>query len=149
MLKLIQAQCNGVERLDAMFLVGGFGQSDYLIGKIQAMFSEKVGIIARPEFGQMAIVRGAVFMGITPFVVKKRVIRRTYGYQCALPYDEVKDIGRTRVEKDRVTYCNGIFVPYASKGAVEDINYNVRVKFAGYYRDKKQPIRKLFSDINK
>ncbi|KAI9273229.1 hypothetical protein EDC94DRAFT_594273 [Helicostylum pulchrum] len=140
-LDLIRAQCHGVEKLDAIFLVGGFGQSDYLIGKIQATFSEKVGIIARPEFGQMAIVRGAVFMGLTPLSVKERVIRRTYGYQCALVYDEIADSGRPKVEKDGAAYCNGRFLPYASKGDVKGIDYSVSVQFAGYYRDKKQSIR--------
>ncbi|KAG2229082.1 hypothetical protein INT48_005351 [Thamnidium elegans] len=140
-LNLIQAQCNGVGKLDAIFLVGGFGQSDYLIGTIQARFRKDTEIIARPEAGQMAIVRGAVFMGLDPLFVKKRVIRRTYGYQCALEFDEIADSGRPRTEKGGAAYCNGRFLPYASKGEVKDIDHSVSVLFTGYYREKKQSIR--------
>lgn len=95
-LALIGSQCNGVERLDAIFLVGGFGQPSYLFGKIKAKFSNMICLICQPERGQTAIVRGAVLMGLNPLFFKQRVVRRTYGYQCAMLFEE-EDKGRPKI----------------------------------------------------
>lgn len=146
-LDLIEAQCKGVGKLDTMFLVGGFVQSDYLLGKIQERFRNKVKIL-RPDVSAVAIVWGAIYMCLKPLSVKKRVIRRTYGYQCALKYDKDADIGRPTVYVAGVPYCNGRFRTYALKGEVQNIDYSVSEKFSGYYHVKKQPIRKLFLQAN-
>lgn len=136
-----------MEKLDAIFLVGGFGQSSYLFGKIKANFSEKIRLICQPERGQTAIVRGAVLMGLNPLLVKQRVVRRTYGYQYAMEYDDEKDEGRPKViYKDGKAYCNGRFQQYAKKGDINDIGHYSEAYFTSSY-DSKPSIRKLINRI--
>lgn len=110
-LSLVDSQFKNVdETLDAIFLVGGFGQSAYLFTKLKNMFSSKVRLVCTPSRGEMAIVRGAVLMGLNPRFVKQRVVRRTYGYECALAFEEELDPMELRtVSHDGDFYCNKRF----------------------------------------
>ncbi|KAI7896854.1 uncharacterized protein EV154DRAFT_476076 [Mucor mucedo] len=139
-----------MEKLEAIFLVGGFWQSSYLFGKIKANCSQKFRLICQPESGQPAIVCGVVLMGLNPSLVKQRVIRRTYGYQYAMEYDDEKDKGRPKVMYENgKTQCNGRFHQYAKKGDIQDIRYYSEAYFTISYDN--QPSIHLFAydgDIN-
>ncbi|KAI9006600.1 hypothetical protein CLU79DRAFT_779899 [Phycomyces nitens] len=103
--------------VDAIFLVGGFGQSKYLYKAIKEAFKDKVGFIALPSRGELAVVRGAVMFGMQPRVVTHRIARRTYGLKAFLPFDPLLD-----PEHLKVTMPNGCvqssdrFAVYINKG---------------------------------
>ncbi|KAG2214303.1 hypothetical protein INT47_000859 [Mucor saturninus] len=81
--------------------------------------ADDVALICAPARGEIAIVRGAVLMGLEPHFVKQRVIRRTYGYECSLKFDENLDPERLRtVDQNGEAYCNNRFKSYALKGEI-------------------------------
>ncbi|CDH49417.1 actin-like atpase domain-containing protein [Lichtheimia corymbifera JMRC:FSU:9682] len=77
--------------LDAIFLVGGFGQSEYLRRRVIDEFSRRVGFIGVPPRGELAVVRGAVYFGLNPRMVTERVSRRTYGVETRMVFDPRQD----------------------------------------------------------
>jgi hypothetical protein len=98
------------------------------------MFSSKVRLVCTPSRGEMAIVRGAVLMGLNPRFVKQRVVRRTYGYECALAFEEELDPMELRtVSQDGDFYCNKRFQQYATKGEIKDIDCYATTSFQSYY----------------
>lgn len=134
-LDLVDSQFHKVDKkLDAIFLVGGFGQSAYLFTKLKAKFYPQVRLVCTPSRGEMAIVRGAVLMGLNPRFVKQRVVRRTYGYECALEFEEGLDPEELKTKtKDGDAYCNKRFLQYALKGEIKDIDYYAETSFMSYY----------------
>ncbi|KAG1240526.1 hypothetical protein G6F68_017574 [Rhizopus microsporus] len=78
-------------KLDAIFLVGGFGQSTYLYRRVLAEFQSRVGFIGVPPRGELAVVRGAVYFGLNPRMVTERVSRRTYGLETRMVFDPHHD----------------------------------------------------------
>ncbi|KAI7896855.1 uncharacterized protein EV154DRAFT_491018 [Mucor mucedo] len=144
-LSLIDTQLDRIDRtLDAIFLVGGFGQSTYLLHKITDKFTDDVALICAPARGEMAIVRGAVLMGLDPQFVKQRVVRRTYGYECSLGFDNALDPKRLRtVDQNGEVYCNNRFKSYALKGEVRDVDYYAYTSFKCYYN--KNPVLQLYA----
>ncbi|KAL0080402.1 hypothetical protein J3Q64DRAFT_1838516 [Phycomyces blakesleeanus] len=91
-LDLISDQVNQArKKLDAVFLVGGFGQSKYLQERVKETFESKIGLIAMPARGELAVVRGAVIFGLSPGRVSHRVARRTYGLAMDSPFDYIQD----------------------------------------------------------
>ncbi|KAI8888809.1 hypothetical protein K501DRAFT_209653 [Backusella circina FSU 941] len=71
-------------RPDKLFLVGGFGQSEYLLKRIKEEFLEsgRVGNLFVPPNGALAIAKGAVLYGLNPSIITHRVARRSYGVRC-------------------------------------------------------------------
>ncbi|CAG8597322.1 8382_t:CDS:10, partial [Paraglomus occultum] len=80
--QLASAKC----RVSAMFLVGGFGESQYLLSKIRENFSDRVPTIAVPAQPIIAIARGAVAYGLDMRVVQTRVLKWTYGIEVSCPW---------------------------------------------------------------
>ncbi|KAI7887681.1 uncharacterized protein EV154DRAFT_554491 [Mucor mucedo] len=144
-LSLIDTQLKRIDRkLDAIFLVGEFGQSTYLLHKIKDKFSTEVILICAPHRGEMAVVRGAVLMGLNPQFVKQRIIRRTYGYECSLEFDKSLDPeGLRAVDQNGEVYCNNRFRSYVLKGEIRDVDYYVDISFKCYY--SKNPVLKLYA----
>ncbi|KAF9966478.1 Heat shock 70 kDa protein 12A [Mortierella alpina] len=76
----------------AIFLVGGFGCSQYLHTRVRSEFGAKVGLIAVPPRAELAVVRGAALAGIMPRVVAARVARRWYGVDALMAYEQGYDM---------------------------------------------------------
>jgi hypothetical protein len=78
---------------DKLFLVGGFGQSAYLLKRIKMEFvqSGRVGNLFVPPNGALAIARGAVLYGLNPSIITHRVARRSYGVRCNKRFREGVD----------------------------------------------------------
>ncbi|KAG2207690.1 hypothetical protein INT47_011810, partial [Mucor saturninus] len=144
-ISLIDAQLEIIDRkLDTIFLVGGLGQSAYLLDRIKDTFAAEVALICAPARGELAIVRGAVLMGLDPQFVKQRVIHRTYGYECSLEFDKALDPeGLRAVDQNGEVYCNNRFRSYVLKGEIRDVDYYVDVSFKCYY--SKNPVLQLYA----
>lgn len=85
-----QARLAG-NRVQAVLLVGGFGQSDYLKQRIQRAVGYNVQV-TQPENGWTAVVRGAAILGLSnvskqDISVAGRVARKSYGTPLQVPYD--------------------------------------------------------------
>ncbi|KAF9123111.1 hypothetical protein BGW39_009259 [Mortierella sp. 14UC] len=85
-LGLIDGQLVQSQQCSAIFLVGGFGSSPYLHKRVQQEFEARVPLIRYPPRPDLAVVRGAVYHGLTHEPIQARVARRWYGVDTTRPY---------------------------------------------------------------
>ncbi|KAF8969750.1 hypothetical protein BGZ46_010637 [Entomortierella lignicola] len=92
-LRLIQHQLQQTQfNCQAIFMVGGFGCSGYLLKRVQSEFGSIVRLIAVPPRPELAVVRGAALAGISPRVVAARVARRWYGVDSLMAFEHGVDM---------------------------------------------------------
>ncbi|KAI8391425.1 uncharacterized protein BYT42DRAFT_610659 [Radiomyces spectabilis] len=121
-------------RLDCIFLVGGFGSSNYLYQCVQDRFELRVGQILCPPRAAMAVVRGAVLFGLNPRVIVSRVSRRTYGINAGLPFVESVDPPESRVIRpDGSMRCITRFLPFVTKDDEFPIDHFIAEEMFVYY----------------
>ncbi|KAF9103651.1 Heat shock 70 kDa protein 12A [Mortierella sp. AM989] len=97
-LRLIQHQLQQTSfNCQAIFLVGGFGCSGYLLARVRQEFASMVRLIAIPPRPELAVVRGAALAGITPRVVAARVARRWYGVDSLMAFENGVDMPHKQV----------------------------------------------------
>ncbi|CAG8659712.1 695_t:CDS:2, partial [Racocetra fulgida] len=75
---LIYGQLSACRNCSAMFLVGGFSESEYLQMRIKEEFKQKVNIISVPTQPITAILKGAVKFGLKENIILDRVLKWTY-----------------------------------------------------------------------
>lgn len=115
---LVRQQLTQVdEYVEAIFLVGGFGCSEYLYDILKSEFEGIVGEIAMPPRGELAVAQGAVYHVLQPNLVSSKLLRRTYGVRSRLPFEEGLDPESSAiVTKDGVKRCSTRFDVIAKKG---------------------------------
>lgn len=129
-LDLIKQQLDHPEarrKMDAIFMVGGFSQSPYLESRIKETFSERVNIISVVPRGELAIVRGAVLLGIQPTIIAQRIAKHTYGLQTRARFERGKDLEEFRDISGE--YCNTRFELIVEKNQKLPNNHSVSRKY--------------------
>ncbi|GAA5809514.1 hypothetical protein MFLAVUS_002923 [Mucor flavus] len=99
--------------MSAMFMVGGFSQSPYLQKRIQQEFEGRINLISVAPRGELAIVRGAVLLGLQPSIVSQRIAKYTYGIQTRDYYDPLKDPQKFRLAGTE--FCDVRFMTIVEK----------------------------------
>ncbi|RVD85378.1 uncharacterized protein DFL_003702 [Arthrobotrys flagrans] len=96
-----QVDCihNAMKDVSAIFLVGGFGESQYLYQRLVKFandYNPPLTVI-NPKESWSAIMRGAIVRALHP-VVRSRRLRHHYGFACSFEYDPDKhDFNNTYV----------------------------------------------------
>ncbi|KAK6536964.1 hypothetical protein TWF281_001171 [Arthrobotrys megalospora] len=88
--KIIQSQ-EGTEVAPTIFLVGGFGESQYLY-RCLVEWAEKQTpslVVINPTESWSAIMRGAIVHALQP-AVRTRRLRQHYGFRCNLPFNPAR-----------------------------------------------------------
>ncbi|CAG8479119.1 11585_t:CDS:10 [Ambispora gerdemannii] len=117
-LRLIRDQLMKTEKpCSALFLVGGFGQSPYLLKRVREEFNSMVPFIAVPIEPIASTVRGAVYYGLDMDIVRTRVLKRTYGIDISRDWKEDDPIQR-RVSGNVID----VFQPLAFRGSKVDVD---------------------------
>ncbi|KAG2204055.1 hypothetical protein INT47_007049 [Mucor saturninus] len=145
---LLEKQYNEVhdKNLSCIFLVGGFGSSNYLFQRVHEVFDSRVKQILCPPRAAMAVVRGAVYFGLNPRVITSRVSRRTYGINAGLPFDERLDPASSRVVRpDGSIRCTSRFLVFVKKGDEIPIDHCIRERMFVYYGTIKATDLMLYS----
>lgn len=125
-IKLINDQINSTqEKCSAIFLVGGFSESPYLLRRIKDKFSTRVSIIAVPTLPIAAIARGGIAYGLNVGAIQDRTLKWTYGVEVNRPWVSGKDKRTRRTEDGYILY----FHKLAQRGA----KANVDQKFWGEF----------------
>ncbi|CAG8439356.1 13748_t:CDS:2 [Funneliformis caledonium] len=89
---LIGNQLNSFrQQCSAIFLVGGFSESLYLVRSVKHAFSQQVPIIEVPSQPITAVVRGAVKYGLNMRTIQTRILRYTYGVQVLKKWKKGED----------------------------------------------------------
>ncbi|KAG1140410.1 hypothetical protein G6F37_001775 [Rhizopus arrhizus] len=135
-LALIEKQLAQVpdQNVSCIFLVGGFGSSNYLFQRVQETFQNRAKQILCPPRAPLAVVRGAVYSGLNPRLITSRVSRRTYGINAGLPFDESRDPLSSRVVRpDGTIRCTTRFLVFVKKGDVIPVDHCIKEKMFVYY----------------
>ncbi|CAO3589013.1 unnamed protein product [Absidia cylindrospora] len=134
-LQLISNQLDGsaLKPVDAIFMVGGFGKSNYLHRRVNEVFVPRVKFVGIPPRAEMAVVRGAVYFGLNPRLVAQRVSRRTYGLSSQMPFDHRLDPASNSVMVGSRQYCRERFSVYANKGQPVGLDECVTKKYLVTY----------------
>ena len=94
-IKLVESQVQSAKRrgdtIHQIFLVGGFGDSQYLNLRLKEWCSSRSIKLCCPPSCQEAIVKGAALRGLAGLRPNKRLARRHYGYSVSLPFREGVD----------------------------------------------------------
>ncbi|RIB03890.1 hypothetical protein C2G38_734848 [Gigaspora rosea] len=117
---------SNMRKCKAMFLVGGFSSSNYLIKRVREQFKRRVPYIASPQQPVVAIVKGAVTYGLNINLVKSRVLKWTYGVEVKAKFDIRNDPLEFRT-KDNMIWKFDIL-------AVRGTNVCVNKKFCKEYK---------------
>ncbi|KAF9346101.1 Heat shock 70 kDa protein 12A, partial [Mortierella sp. AD094] len=115
-LALIQEQLNGAKNCSAIFMVGGFGSSSYLLQRVKRRFGSVVKTISAPYKPEMAVVCGAVYAGLNPKKVTARVARRCYGVGVNENFEEGVDPISLKVMRPDGARCTNRFSTFVRKG---------------------------------
>ncbi|CAG8532487.1 8694_t:CDS:2, partial [Paraglomus occultum] len=101
---LIEHQLRSLStRCSAMFLVGGFSESKYLVNRVKEIFNERVPTIAVPRSPIAAVVRGAVWYGLNVDYINGRMLKWTFGIEIKPAFDPKKD-PRDKMRDDNRIY---------------------------------------------
>jgi hypothetical protein len=117
-------------QVDAMLLVGGFGQSTYLFYKVQDRFLNKyTQFVGVPPEGEMAVARGAVHFCLNPEMVNHRPNRHTYGLGYNLIPDDTSKIVKKGFNREDAIALR--FLPFAERkvSIFEDLVTEKKVYF--------------------
>ena len=93
----VMAASAGPQQVNAILLVGGFGESEYLFQRVQLWASQYNIQVIQPREASTAIVRGAVMKGLEPksgpakTEISRRA-RRSYGVPMNQPFIEGKHL---------------------------------------------------------
>ncbi|KAF9401850.1 hypothetical protein BGX21_000360 [Mortierella sp. AD011] len=109
-LGLIDGQLFQSQQCSAIFLVGGFGSSPYLHKRVQQEFESRVPLIRYPPRPDMAVVRGAVYHGLTHQPVQARVARRWYGVDTTRPYKAGDPVDKKYMQDGKYRVRDGFSV---------------------------------------
>ncbi|KAG0057582.1 hypothetical protein BGZ83_008164 [Gryganskiella cystojenkinii] len=121
-LGLIDGQLFQAQQCSAIFLVGGFGSSPYLHKRVQQEFENRVPLIRYPPRPDLAVVRGAVYHGLTHQPIQARVARRWYGVDTTRPYKQGDPVDKKYMQDGKYRVRDGfsIFVRPGQSIAVDE-----------------------------
>ncbi|KAF9413231.1 hypothetical protein BGZ94_000805 [Podila epigama] len=121
-LGLIDGQLYQSQQCSAIFLVGGFGSSPYLHKRVQQEFESRVPLIRYPPRPDLAVVRGAVYHGLTHQPIQSRVARRWYGVDTTRPYKAGDPVEKKYMQDGKYRVRDGfsVFVRPGQSIAVDE-----------------------------
>ena len=102
--------------VDTIYLVGGFGGSQYIYKKIHERFGDSYKYIT-PREPDFAVVRGAVLFRLNPDIVHARKVDATYGIGISIPFDPlIHDSEYNWIDVDGEVMCSNIFSTVVERG---------------------------------
>ncbi|KAG9291208.1 hypothetical protein G9A89_021710 [Geosiphon pyriformis] len=133
--ELAKGQC------DAIFLVGGFSESPYLVRRVNEIFGTKVKIIAVPPVPIAAVVRGAVAYGLKTETIQERILKCTYGI-------EILNAFKPNIDKNRRVIDGGLcyrFSPLIERGTKVNVDHKITNEFVPVYHNQTSATFKVFA----
>ena len=104
----------GSRPLEALYLTGGLGGSQYIVSKVRSSYGDVTSVIV-PESHMLATVHGAChYFNKFPFPVSKS----SFGIGCSVPYDdsnETHHLGEKLLNEEDRCYCSSVFLPLLNK----------------------------------
>ena len=109
-----------VEKLEAIYLVGGFGGCKFvkriIEEKLQSRYSPKLQVFVPIEH-KVAVVCGAIIFRHNPKLIWSRKAEATYGDDVLIGFnDNIHDTAYKVTNEDGVDYCNDLFRSFTEVG---------------------------------
>ena len=103
--------------VDTVYLVGGFGGSDYIYTKIKVDLPDDMRVIV-PNEHKFAVCKGAVLFQQSPSVIQSRISDAYYGLSVHEHYDPAKHPSSRKVYNDSLgrVECRDVFEIFIDKG---------------------------------
>jgi hypothetical protein len=133
-IKLIRYQMDQMKELkrnlDYIILVGGFGQSEYLLEQITEAFENDVTKVFSPNNGESAVSKGAVYYAMDNRSISHRVMRISYGVKISSPFKENVDLSEYQFfDKAGVKCCRNRFDIFVEKGESVSLTDSTKKKY--------------------
>ncbi|KAF9094010.1 hypothetical protein BGX29_005910 [Mortierella sp. GBA35] len=127
-LGLVDGQLFQAQQCAAIFLVGGFGSSPYLHKRVQQEFETRVPLIRYPPRPDLAVVRGAVYHGLTHQPIQARVARRWYGVDTTRLYKAGDPVEKKYMQDGKYRVRDGFSV-FVRPGQSISVNECISKKY--------------------
>ncbi|XP_077997386.1 heat shock 70 kDa protein 12A-like [Glandiceps talaboti] len=132
-----------MNKIDFIFLVGGFSESKLLQEDIKAAVGGGKRIFV-PGKGTAAIMEGAVMFSGQTNVIKSRKSALTYGTDVSNKFDEkIHDISHRYVDREGVERCRDVFFTLVTVGETITTGNTRRFTFNPIYKDQ-ESVRFVF-----
>ncbi|WAR17354.1 HS12A-like protein [Mya arenaria] len=133
-LKEILSACHQ-DNITSLLLVGGYSESPYVRERIQQEFPVLTTVVV--ENGRLAVMKGAVMMGLKPRNIIQRRARFTYGL-CSNPrFKEGEHPEQFKFNLDGDTRCVGVFEKLIERGQILQHQQEFSRKFYDTFRQSK------------
>jgi len=118
-------------QLQAIYLVGGFSESQLLQNSIKREFESRLEVIVSGS-AKIDIVRGAVLFGISPSIISERISSTTYGLGVSVNFDPQKHDRKYKFKNEEgIEKCRNIFRLMVAKNTpITSSNHTFSKKFA-------------------
>ncbi|XP_033750848.1 heat shock 70 kDa protein 12A-like [Pecten maximus] len=130
-----------VEGVNAILLVGGYSQSDYVASLMKLAFPDERIVI--PLQAEVAVMHGAVLFGFEPRSVSVRVCRHTYGISCRKVFIEGVHPVEFRKVVDGTARCLNIFSPIVTRGERVLLSNTRENKFSSSHQNEARRFKQI------
>lgn len=128
-IKKILKKSDLADKINYIFLVGGFADCQLLQMEVRKEFEEKYPVLV-PEEANLAVVKGAVMFGQKPNIVTERVLAETYGTDTCMKFERC-DPEEKRIIVEDTSLCSDRFKLLATVGEV--VKTDQRKTISGFY----------------
>ena len=106
------------EKIETIYIVGGFGGCQYIYNAITKEFGDSYKYITPTEYN-FAVVHGAVIFRQNPDIVHARRVNATYGVRVNIPFQEGKHEEDYKwVNEKGEAQCENIFSTFVERGDI-------------------------------
>ncbi|WAR17352.1 HS12A-like protein, partial [Mya arenaria] len=127
-LKEILSACSQ-DNITSLLLVGGYSESPYVRERIQQEFSQLTTMVLAD--GRLAVMKGALMMGLKPRNIIQRRARFTYGFSSNPGFKEGEHPEQFKANFAGVTMCTGVFEKLIERGQV--LQYQQEFSMEAHY----------------
>ncbi|WAR18078.1 HS12A-like protein [Mya arenaria] len=139
-LKEIMSACHE-DIMTSLLLVGGYSESPYVIERIQREFCQLQTVIVKD--GRLAVMKGAVMMGLESRCIIQRRARFTYGFRKTELFIEGEHLEQFKYNHVGKTWCIGMFDKVIGKGQLLQHKQEFSRNFCNVFKrpDRKQQVQ--------
>lgn len=140
-----------VNDVDSIYLVGGFGGSNYvyevLKTELSVMSNDREITLLCPKCPHLAVCHGAVIWHMNPGIIQSRKADATYGIELCPVFDHSKhDVHyRYKDEDDHSPRCNNVFLVFIQKGETANADEIITTSLIPHHASSTQITTAVYS----
>ena len=140
-----------VSDVDTIYLVGGFGGSNFVYEVLQtelsAMSNDREITLLCPKCPHLAVCHGAVIWHMNPGIIQSRKADATYGIELCPVFDHSKHDEHYRYEDedDHCHRCNNVFLVFIQKGETANADEIITTSLIPHHASSTQITTAIYS----